>query len=108
LNEFTRELDELGALVASIAPVNAALAEHKNSLVQKYVGIRRRFDYAAFAVALYASLEKFVESLIAEYARFESRRLPYADLPSPLVKKHLSKTAEMLSRGRIGEGAMSA
>jgi len=54
LDEFTKELGELETLVASITPVNEALAEHKNSLVRKYVSVRRRFDYAAFAVALYA------------------------------------------------------
>jgi hypothetical protein len=104
LEEFTRELDELEALVASITPVNEALAELKNSVVRKYVSVRRRFDYAAFAVALYASFEKFIEASIAEYAQFESRRLHYSELPQKLVKKHLLQTAEMLSRGRIGKG----
>lgn len=104
LDEFTKELDDLDALVASIAPVNAALAEHKDSLVQRYVLVRRRFDYAAFAVALYASLEKFVEDLVAAYVHLESRRLRYVELPPTLVKNHLSRTAEMLRRGRIGEG----
>jgi RiboL-PSP-HEPN len=104
LDEFTKELDELGARVASITPVNEALAEHKDSLVRKYVLVRRRFDYAAFAVALYASFEKFIEAFIAEYAQFESRRLRYVELPPGLVTKHLSRTAEMLWRGRIGEG----
>jgi hypothetical protein len=104
LDEFTKELDELEALVASITPVNKALAEHKHSLVRKYVSVRRRFDYAAFAVALYASFEKLIEAFIAEYAQFESRRLRYLELPSRLVAKHRLRTAEMLSRGRIGEG----
>jgi len=104
LDEFTNELSELLALVESILPVNAALAQHQDTLVRRYVIVRRRFDYAAFAVGLYASLEKFIEGLIAEFAQFESRRLRYADLPPKLVNKHLSRTAEMLSRGRIGEG----
>ena len=104
LDEFAKELDELEALVASITPVNAALAEHQDSLVRQYVLVRRRFDYAAFAVALYASFEKYVEGLVAAYAQFEARRLHYVDLPTKLVNKHLSRTAEMLSRGRIGEG----
>lgn len=104
LDELTKELKELSALVASIAPVNAALAGHQDSLVRQYVLVRRRFDYAAFAVALYASFEKFIEGLIAAYAQLESCRLQYAELPQKLVKKHISRTAEMLSRGRIGEG----
>ncbi len=103
-DELEKELNELRALVASIAPVNSALAGHQDSLVRQYVLIRRRFDYAAFAVALYASLEKFIENLVAAYARLEARRVQYVDLPPKLVKKHLSRTAEILSRGRLGEG----
>lgn len=97
-------MGELRALVESIAPVNAALADHQNSLVRQYVIIRRRFDDAAFTVALYASFEKFIESLVAAFARLESRRVKYTELPSKLVKKHLLRTAEMLSRGHLGEG----
>lgn len=104
LDEFTKELQELRALVASIAPVNAALSDHENSLVRQYVLVRRRFDYAAFAVALYASLEKFIEGLVAAYAQLESRRLRYVELPPKLARKHLTRTADILSRGRLGEG----
>lgn len=104
LDEFTKELEELDVLVASIRPVNAALANHTDSLVRKYVFVRRRFDYAAFAVALYASFERFIEAFIAEYAQFESRRLRYSELPARLLTKHRARTAEMLSRGRLGEG----
>lgn len=107
-DEFEKELNELKALVASITPVNSALAGHQDSLVRQYVMIRRRFDYAAFVVALYASFEKFVENLVAAYVRLETRRVLYADLPPKLVKKHLSRTAEILSRGRLGEGRYAA
>jgi hypothetical protein len=103
-DELEKETNELRALVASIAPVNLALAGHHDSLVRQYVMIRRRFDYAAFAVAIYASFEKFIENLVAAYARLEARRVQYAALPPKLVKKHLSRTAEILSRGRLGEG----
>lgn len=103
-DELARELDELRALVASINPVNSALAGHQSSAVRQYVMIRRRFDYAAFVVALYASFEKFIENLVAAYARLEARRVPYVDLPEKLLKKHLSRTAEILSRGRLGGG----
>lgn len=104
LDELTKELDELRALVSSIDPVNSALADHQDLLVRKYVSIRRRFDYGAFAVALYASFEKFIENLVAAYAHLESRRVRYTELPQKLVTKHLLSTAEMLSRRRIGEG----
>lgn len=104
LDELTKDLEELRALVASIAPVNSALKGHQDSLVRQYVMIRRRFDYAAFAVALYASFEKFVENLVAAYARLVARRVQYTDLPPKLVKKHLARTADILARGRLGEG----
>lgn len=104
LDELRKELDELRALVASITPVNAALAGHQDSLVRQYVLVRRRFDYAAFAVALYASFEKFIESLVAGFVQLESRRLQYTELPLKLVEKHIARTAEILWRGRIGEG----
>jgi hypothetical protein len=104
LDELITELGELKALVSSIEPVNAALAGNKDSVVQRYVSIRRRFDYAAFAVALYASFEKFVENLITAYVRLEARRVDYANLPEKLTDKHLAGTAEMLWRRRLGEG----
>jgi len=104
LDGLITELDELKAFVESIDQVNSALAGHNNSVIQKYISIRRRFDYAAFAVALYASFEKFIEGLVVAYAQLESRRLQYSALPQKLVKKHLLRTADMLSRGRIGEG----
>ncbi len=99
-----KELNELRALVASITPVNSALEGHKDSLVRQYVTIRRRFDYAAFAVALYASFEKFVENLVAAYAKLVACRVPYTDLPTKLVTKHLLQTADLLSRGEVGAG----
>lgn len=104
LDELITELAELKALVASIDPVNAALVGHKDTVVQKYVSIRRRFDYAAFVVALYASFEKFVENLITAYVRLETGRLDYAALPRKLTDKHLSGTAELLWRARRGDG----
>lgn len=103
LDELITELAELKALVASIDPVNAALVGHKDTIVQQYVLIRRRFDYAAFVVALYASFEKFVENLIAAYVRLESGRVDYAALPKKLTDKHLAGTAELLWRGRRGD-----
>ncbi len=104
LDELITELAELKALVASIDPVNAALVGHKDTLVQQYVAIRRRFDYAAFVVALYASFEKFVENLVTAYVRLEACRVDYAKLSDRLKEKHLAGTAELLWRRRLGEG----
>lgn len=103
-DELEKDLNELRALVESIAPVNSALARHQDSLVRQYVMIRRRFDYAAFVVALYASFEKFIENLVSAYATLVARRVPYADLPTKLVTKHLLQSADLLSRGELGTG----
>jgi hypothetical protein len=104
LDGLITELDELKALIASIEPVNAALVGNSDSVVQQYISIRRRFDYAAFSVALYASFEKFVEDLVGAYARLEAQRVEYAKLPQKLMDKHLTGTAELLRRRRLGAG----
>lgn len=85
LDELNRELSDLRALVTSIEPVNKALSDAKDSAVQRYVSIRRRFDYAAFVVAIYASFEKFVEELLSSYVRLEAKRLDYLSLPKKLT-----------------------
>jgi hypothetical protein len=104
LDELITELAELKTLVESIDPVNVALGGHKDTVVQRYITIRKRFDYAAFAVALYASFEKFVENIITEYVQLEARRVDYATLPQKLTDKHLAESAELLCRRRLGEG----
>ena len=85
---------------AKAAALAAALPEARAGSLVAYAF---EHDHAAFVVALYASFEKFIENLVAAYARLEAGRVQYANLPPKLVKKHLSKTAEILSRGRIGE-----
>jgi len=104
LDELVAELADLKTLVASIEPVNQALAGHSDTAVRQYLQVRRRFDFAAFTVALYASFEKFVENLITAYVRLETRRVDYKELPQKLTEKHLTRTAELLSRRRMGEG----
>ena len=104
LDEFCSEIGDVKALISSIPPVNEALAENSNSAVRQYLTIRKRFDYAAFVVALYASFEKFTENIVIAYAKNIIAYTNYKDLPSALVKKHLAKTADMLARGRLGEG----
>lgn len=104
LEQFHSELSSLGSFVASIAPVNEALSTHPNVTVRRYLTLRRQYDYAAFVVALYASFERFTETLVAEYVRQVSSFVPYKDLPDNLTRKHLVQSAEMLSRKRLGEG----
>jgi hypothetical protein len=107
LEEFDKELGELRAFLASIKPVNTALAGHEHLVIRQYLTLRRRFDYAAFIVALYAAFETFVESLVSSYATLIASRTTYAALPTPLVRKHMVKSAELLSKGRLGEGRYS-
>lgn len=104
LDELKQELDELKDFVGSIAHVNEALAAHVELAVRRHAAIRRRFDNAAFVVALYASFEKYVEGLAAALANLESTRLSYANLPQKLVTKHMQRSADLLARGRLGEG----
>ncbi|WP_428261435.1 MAE_28990/MAE_18760 family HEPN-like nuclease [Haliangium sp.] len=104
LDELNRELAELRTLIDSIAPVDKALSEHQDSVVQRYRTIRRRFDEAAVLVALYASFERFAENLVDAYVQLVAKQRPYRELPSMLVKKHMAESAEMLRRGRLGEG----
>jgi hypothetical protein len=104
LDELAKELSELRALLASIDPVNSALAGHHDSVVRQYLTIRRRFDYAAFVVILYASFEKFAENLVASYARLVALRSRYNALPTSLTQKHILRSADILARGRLGEG----
>jgi len=104
LDELNRELDELTAFVASIGAVDGALSGHGQAAARQVVTVRRRFDNAAFTVALYASFEKYVETLAATFASLEARRVPYSELPPKLQGKHLQRSADLLSRGRLGEG----
>lgn len=104
LDELKRELDELTDFVASIAHMNEVLATNADLSVRRLASLRRRFDNAAFVVALYASFESYIEQLTAALASLEAQRLPYADLPQKLVTKHLQRSADLLARGRLGEG----
>lgn len=104
LDELKQELGELKGFVASIVHVNEALATHAEAAVRRFAAIRRRFDNAAFVVALYASFEKYVEEVAAAHANIEAQRLSYANLPQKLAAKHLQRSAELLARGRLGVG----
>lgn len=104
LEQLRTELSSLESFVLSISPVNEALSTHPDSSVRQYLTLRRQYDYAAFVVALYASFERFTESLVSEYTRQISSFIQYKELPEVLTKKHLTQSAEMLSRKRLGEG----
>jgi hypothetical protein len=104
LEELLQDLADLRTLVASFVPVNAALARHEDTVVRQYLTIRRRFDYAAFIVGLYASFERYIDGLVEAYAHLIAARLVYAALPAKLVSKHMTKSAELLAKGRLGEG----
>ncbi|MDR1577588.1 MAG: hypothetical protein LBT86_05095 [Deltaproteobacteria bacterium] len=103
LVELFEELADLKTLIDSIKPVNDALSDLKLTVVQRYISIRKRFDDAAFSVALYSSFEKFVENLIVEYTRIESRHVDYQALPEKLKDRHLTQSAEPLFRKRLGK-----
>lgn len=104
LDELKRELDELRSFVASITHMSEVVAMHAEPAIRQFIALRRRFDNAAFVVALYASFESYVEKLAAALASLEAQRLPYAELPQKLVNKHLQRSADLLARGRLGEG----
>ncbi|MGC4366770.1 MAE_28990/MAE_18760 family HEPN-like nuclease [Hydrogenophaga sp. R2] len=104
LDELKRELSELRSFVASITQISDALANNTDPKARQFTSLRRRFDNAAFFVALYAIFESYVEALAAAFASLEARRLPYTELPEKLAAKHLKHSADLLARGRLGEG----
>ena len=107
IDELRRDLSDLRLLVESIGPATTALARHSDSSVKQYLLIRRRFDYAAFVVGLYAAFEGFAEDLAASYASSIARHCSYGELPEKLRKAHLRKSAEVLARDRFGKGQFS-
>lgn len=104
IEQLLGELRDARALIESIVPVNSALSVQANGAIQKYLHVRRRFDYAALVVALYASYEKFIEDIVAAYARVKSRGKLYSELPQKLIEKHCRKSTEIVSRGSLGKG----
>ena len=104
IEQLLAELREARALIDSIIPVNSALSGQADGTIQKYLNVRRRFDYAALVVALYASYEKFVEDIVAAYARIKARGKLYSELPQKLIEKHCRKSTEIVSRGSLGKG----
>jgi hypothetical protein len=103
LDKLISELMEIKTFIKSIDQVNSAFSKRNDTDTWQRVLIRKRFDYAAFAVTLYTSFETFIENLITSYARLETRRPDYKKLPQKLIDKHLRCSAQLL-RQRLGEG----
>jgi hypothetical protein len=103
IDALERDVSEISAMARSINPINQLLTSSTNPEVQAYLQVRRRFDYSAVIIALYASFERFVEDIVTSYVAIISKQDRYASLPQDLVKKHLLRTAEILSRPRIDE-----
>lgn len=104
VDELVSEFLDLRSVISSVAPVNAALSAHQSPVIGQYLTLRRRFDYSALIVAIYASYEKFAEGLVVSYARLVARRSVYSSLPPELISKHMKRSAEMLVRGNVGRG----
>jgi len=103
LEAFLSVIEELRIFVNSIEPVYSALVRNRNTMIRKCLNVRRRLDYAAFVVALYAAFEKFVEDLAWSHAELEASRNKYDELSEKLRETHLRGSAELL-RARLGEG----
>lgn len=106
-DELFSELRILDIFVESINPVNKLLEPQADSVIRQYLTGRRRLDYVAFIVSLYAAFESFIENLVWAYTKLESSRVEYSALPEKLQKKHLKQSAELLMRARLGEGRYS-
>jgi hypothetical protein len=94
------ELKDLKTFVKSRDLITDALENRNNpDDIQRQVVILKRFNHAAFAVALYVSFEKFVVDLVKAFTRLVSlRRVPYKELPEKLRNKHLKMSAQLLRR----------
>lgn len=104
LDAFLEELKELTTFVSSVSSVYSTLAKHGDTCIKASLNLRRRLDYSSFIIALYTSLERFVEDLVWSFASLESSRHQYSQLHEGLKAKHLKQSAELLFRGHLGEG----
>ncbi|OGK06852.1 MAG: hypothetical protein A2W80_07120 [Candidatus Riflebacteria bacterium GWC2_50_8] len=104
LDEFLKELQEINTFVDSASSVYSTLANYGDDCITNSLTLRRRLDYLSFIIALYTSLEQYIEDLAWSFAALESSRNQYSQLHENLKDKHLKKSAELLFRGRLGEG----
>jgi hypothetical protein len=103
LDALESDIAEMRAMASAIRPASDLLAKSANSEVKAYLSVRRRFDYSALIVALYAAFEKFVEDILESYVAIIVKKVSYASLPPKLTGKHLQKTAELLFKGEIDQ-----
>lgn len=103
LDALERDIAEMRSMASAIKPASDLLAKSTNPEVKAYLSVRRRFDYSALIVALYASFERFVEDILTSYVQIISKQGSYGALPIRLINKHLQKTAELLSKGEIDQ-----
>ena len=103
VDELERDIAEMRAMASAIKPATDLLAKSANSDVKAYLSVRRRFDYSALVVALYASFERFVEDILTSYTKIIADQENYGALPVKLVNKHLKRTAELLGKNEIDQ-----
>lgn len=98
------KLNILRSFATSCEAVYKTLKRHKQAEVRACLNIRKRLDYTAFMISLYGIFEKFVEDLVWSYTEITSSQQTYSQLSDKLRSKHLHASAELLMRGRLGEG----
>jgi hypothetical protein len=103
VDELERDIAEMRAMASAIKPATDLLAKSPNSDVKAYLSVRRRFDYSALVVALYASFERFVEDILTSYTKIITEQEKYGTLPVKLVNKHLKRTAELSGKNEIDQ-----
>ncbi|MEO8381700.1 MAG: MAE_28990/MAE_18760 family HEPN-like nuclease [Acidobacteriota bacterium] len=104
LEGFLAQLSELRTFVRALPDTYAAMAKEENRDIHSAISIRRRLDYSAVVVVLYASFERFVEDFVWSRAEIDVLRKSYDQLPDALRDKHLHDSAELLVRRRLGKG----
>lgn len=103
VDALERDIAEMRAMASAIKPTSDILAESRHPHVRFYLSVRRRFDYSALIVALYASFERFVEDMLISYVKVIAKQNSYASLPRKLTNKHLRKSAELLTKVDIDQ-----
>ena len=107
--ELLKLLRDIDAFVESIGLVerigrNPSVNADDNSAMLRSLNVRKRFDYAAFIISLYACMERYVEDLVWAYARHQSGRTKYVELPETLQHRNVQRSGELLAKHRLGEG----
>jgi hypothetical protein len=103
IDALEHDVTEMRAMASAIKPASELLTTSANPDVRAYLLVRRRFDYSALIVALYACFERFVEDILSSYVELIANQNSYGLLPQRLIGKHLQKTAELLSKGDIDQ-----